>query len=53
MQPRPKSASELAARLLPVNGPVVAASAAGPSRGFSREFRVSRIMVNNVVRYDN
>ena len=34
---RRKSASELAARRLPVNGPAVAASAAGPSRGFSRD----------------
>jgi len=31
-KPRPKSASELAARRLPVNGPAVAASAVGPSR---------------------
>src|SRR2546421_12922199 len=34
---RPKSASKLAARRRPVNGPAVAASAAGPSRGFSRD----------------
>src|SRR3989454_11138971 len=32
-------ASELAARRLPVNGRAVAASAAGPSRGFSRDIR--------------
>ena len=34
---RPKSARKLAARRRPVNGPAVAASAAGPSRGFSRD----------------
>ena len=33
----PKCASEVAARRLPVNGRAVAASAAGPSRGFSRD----------------
>jgi len=38
---RPKSASKLAARRLPVNGPAVAASAAGPSRGFSRDSPVA------------
>jgi len=37
---RPKSASKLAARRRPVNGRN-AASAAGPSRGFSRDVEVS------------
>src|SRR5207245_5142799 len=36
-KPRPKTASELAARRLPVNVPAVAASAVEPSRGFSRD----------------
>jgi len=36
-KPRPKRASKLAARRPPVNGPAVAASAVGPSRGFSRD----------------
>ena len=36
-KPRPKRASKLAARRLPVNGTAVAASAVAPSRGFSRD----------------
>ena len=36
-KPRPKSASKLAARRLPVNGTAVAASAVAPSRGLSRD----------------
>ena len=46
-------ASELAARRLPVSGRYAAASAAGPSRGFSRDLRVARIMVNDVLGNDN
>jgi hypothetical protein len=38
-KPRPKTARKRAARRLPVNGPAVAASVAGPSRGFSRDSR--------------
>ena len=36
-KPRPKRASKLAARRLPVNGTAVAASAVAPSRGLSRD----------------
>src|SRR6267143_234510 len=43
----PKCASELAARGLPVNGRAVAASAAGPSRGFSRDRQVRRSLLAN------
>ena len=38
--------SEVAARRLPVNGIVVAASAAGPSRGFSRDSWAALVVVN-------
>ena len=40
-KPRPKRASERAARRLPVNGPAVTASAVEPSRGFSRDSSVA------------
>src|SRR5712691_2648108 len=43
--PCAKCASELAARRLPVNGRGFAASAAGPSRGFSRELVGRRLSV--------
>ncbi len=46
-------ASELAARRLPVSGRYAAASAAGPSRGFSRDYDALRNDGNNVLRNDS